>query len=301
MDRLACIRVFLNVVDTGSFSAASERMNLSRAAVSKYVAELESQLGGRLLNRTTRHVSLTESGRNYYERCKDILVSREEADEMVAGMRLQPRGGLRISAPTNFASRHLMPLVREFSRRYPGVRIEMICNDRIIDLVDEGYDLAIRITDKPGPDLVAHRLCSCHHVLVASPDYLAEHGIPTTPAELNQHACLLFVYLAGGIWHLRRDGLQFPTKINPILKSNNPDVLLEAAIRGMGISLLPTFVVSEALVQGRLQQVLTSYQSLNPGIYAVYATQRHLPVKVQLFVDFLREHLMNPPYWDNID
>jgi len=299
MDKLSCIQVFLNVVECGSFSAASERLGLSRAAVSKYVAELESQLGGRLLNRTTRHVSMTESGRNYYERCKDILVSLEEADEMVAGMRLHARGSLRISAPTNFASRQLVPLISDFHQRYPEVQVELICNDRIIDLVDEGYDLAIRITDKPGPDLVARRLCSCHHALVASPAYLAEYGAPTTPGELIRYPTLLFVYLAGGIWPLYKDGRQYPIKVNPILRSNNPDVLLEAAIRGMGLALLPTFVVSEALAEGALSQVLTSYQSLNPGIYAVYATQRHLPVKIQLFVDFLRDRLADPPYWDS--
>lgn len=299
MDKLTCIRIFLNVVETGSFTSASERLGLSRAAVSKYVAELEGRLGGRLLNRTTRHVSVTEAGRIYYGRCKDILLGLEEADEMVSGMSLQPRGTLRVSAPTNFASRQLLPLVSDFNRRYPAVQIELTCNDRIIDLVDEGYDLAIRITDNPGPDLVASRLCCCRHVLVAAPAYLDGNPPPAIPEDLSRHACLLFAYLHGGIWPLAKNGENYQVKISPVLKSNNPDVLLEAAIRGMGIALLPTFVVSEAIANGSLQMVLTSYQSLDLSIYAVYAMPRHVPAKIKIFVDFLRERIQDPPYWDN--
>jgi DNA-binding transcriptional LysR family regulator len=298
MDRLTCIRVFISVVETGSFTLTSERLGLSRAAVSKYVAELENQLGGRLLNRTTRHVSTTESGRIYYERCKEILLGLEEADDMVSGMRLLPRGILRMSAPTNFASRHLLPLVNEFNHRYPTVQVEMMCNDRIIDLVDEGYDLAIRITNSPGPDQIAHRLCCCRHVMVAAPEYLAKHRAPEQPADLAAHACLLFAYLPGGMWPLHKNGVDYSVRISPLLKSNNPDVLKEAAAHGMGIALLPTFVVSEAIMNGSLQMVLNGYQTLNLDIYAVYATRQHLPAKIKTFVDFLRKRIEDPPYWD---
>ncbi len=286
------------MVETGSFTQASKRLGLSRAAVSKYVSELENQLGGRLLNRTTRHVSTTESGSIYFERCKEILLGLEEADDMVSGMSLSPRGILRISVPTNFASRHLLPLVSEFNRLYPSVQVEMMCNDRIIDLVDEGYDLAIRITDTPGPDLIARRLCCCRHVMVASPEYLAKHSAPGHPDDLAAHACLLFAYLPGGTWPLYQDGVNQSVKITPLLKSNNPDVLMEAAVRGMGIAFLPTFVVSEAICNGTLHMVLNNYQTLNLEMYAVYATRQHLPAKIKTFVDFLRERIQDPPYWD---
>jgi len=298
MDRLTCIRIFINVVETGSFTAASERMGLSRAAVSKYVLELEAQLGGRLLNRTTRHVSTTESGRIYYERCKDILLNLDEADGMVSGLSGQPRGTLRISAPTNFASRHLLPRISEFNHLYPEVKVELMCTDRIIDLADEGYDLAIRITNSPGPDLIARRLCSCRHVMVASPEYLAKHARPQKPEALAEHNCILYAYLPGSIWPLSRDGSDYSVKINPAIKSNNPDVLLEAAVRGMGIALLTTFVVSDAVASGALQLVLQDYTSVVLGIYAVYSSRRHLPVKIKVFVDYLRAHIQDPPYWD---
>jgi DNA-binding transcriptional LysR family regulator len=298
VDRLTSIRIFINVVETGSFSAASARMGLSRAAVSKYVAELETQLGGRLLNRTTRHVSTTESGRIYYERCKDILLNLDEADGMVSGLSEQPRGTLRISAPTNFASRHLLPLISEFNQIYPEVRVELMCTDRIIDLVDEGYDLAIRITNNPGPDLIARRLCCCRHVMVASPGYLTKHAKPQAPDALAEHACLLFAYLPGAMWPLSRYGNDYSVKIIPTIKSNNPDVLLEAAICGMGIAFLPTFVVSDAVASGALQLVLQEYATLTLDVYAVYATRRYLPVKIKVFVDYLRQHIQDPPYWD---
>lgn len=298
MDRLTCIKIFMNVVETGSFTAASARMGLSRAAVSKYVLDLEAHLGGRLLNRTTRHVSTTESGRVYYERCKEILLSLEEADGMVSGLSGRARGTLRISGPTNLSSRHLLPLISGFNQDYPEVAVELMCTDRIVDLVDEGYDLAIRMTNTPGPDLIARRLCRCRHAMVASPAYLAKRPTPEVPRDLAQHACLLFAHLPGAMWPLSKDGQDYSVKIAPFIRSNNPDVLLEAAIRGMGIALLPTFVVSEAIVSGALRLVLEAYKTLELDVYAVYASRQHLPVKIKVFVDYLRRNIHDPPYWD---
>ena len=299
MDKLTRIKVFLNVVDTGSFSAASERMGLSRAAVSKYVSQLEEHLEGRLLNRTTRHVSTTESGRLYYERCKDILHNLEEADGMVSGLSAQPRGTLRISCPTFFASRHLLPLIAEFHQLYPEVNIELMCAERIVDLVDEGYDLAIRITDAPDPELIARKLARCRHILVASPDYLAKNPALNSPDDLKQHTCIQYVHFTGGIWHFSRAGHDHSVKVTPSMITNNPDVLLDSTIAGMGVALLPTFLASEAVRSGKLKTVLSDYHTFEPLIYVVYASRHHLPAKTRVFVDFIKEHIIDPPYWDH--
>lgn len=299
MDRLTHIKAFINVVEQGSFSAASERMGISRAAASKYVSQLEAHLGGRLLNRTTRHVSTTESGRIYFERCKDILHNLEEADDIVSGLSGELRGTLRISAPTYFASRHLLPIISEFNQTWPKVKVELICTERLVDLVDEGYDLAIRMTNMADSDLIARRLTRCRHVLVASHDYLAKNPTLNDPNDLEKHACLLYAYLKGSIWPFTKDGEDYSVKVSPVLKSNNPDVLLEAAVFGMGLAVLPTFLVSNAIRCGRLQVVLENYKTIELSIYAVYASRHHLPSKIKVFVDYLRERIVDPPYWDH--
>jgi len=184
MDRLTAIKVFINVVETGSFSAASERMGLSRAAASKTVSQLEAHLGGRLLNRTTRHVSTTESGRLYFEHCREILHQLEEADGEVSGLSQEPRGILRISVPTNFSSNHLVPLVARFMQTYPDLKVDMESTNRRVDLVDEGFDLAIRMGVLTDSDLIARRLARLRHAVVASPDYINVHGVAKTPADL---------------------------------------------------------------------------------------------------------------------
>ncbi|NNF97420.1 MAG: LysR family transcriptional regulator [Halobacteria archaeon] len=299
MDKLTRIKVFVNVVETGSFSAASARMGISRAAASKYVSQLEDHLGVRLLNRTTRHVSTTESGRIYFERCKEILHNIEEADDMVSGLSGQPQGTLRISAPSVFAHRHIIPLVSEFTKTYPDVNVEIMVSDRNVDLVDEGYDLAIRITNMESSDLIAHRLARCRHVVIASPDYLKTAPPLQVPEDLQHHSCMLYSYTEGGRWPLSKDGMDYSVKISPDIISNNPEVLLEAAITGMGISIMPTFIASDAIRSGDLQTVLDDYESLELHIYAVYTSRHYLPAKIRVFVDLLKERINDPPYWDH--
>ncbi|HKK06924.1 MAG TPA: LysR family transcriptional regulator [Gammaproteobacteria bacterium] len=300
MDRLTAMRVFVHVVEMGSFSAASARLGMSRAAASKYVSQLESQLGGRLLHRTTRHVSTTESGRLYYERCREILHNLEEADGVVSGLSQEPSGTLRVSAPTNFASLHLAPLVARFMRDYPAVKVEMVCTDRYVDLVDEGFDMAVRVSNAPDSNLIARYLTRCRHVIVASPDYLANHPAPKTPDDLRDHACLLFAHTAGAIWPFAKDGKDYSVKIKEVFKSNNPDLLTEAAIAGMGVTMLPTFNSSDAIRRGELKMLLEDYDLLDLPIYAIYASRRFLPAKTRLFIDYLKEHLSDPPYWDHV-
>lgn len=298
MDRLTAMKVFVNVVETGSFSAASERMDLSRAAASKYVSQLETHLGGRLLNRTTRRISLTESGRLYFERCREILQNLEEADGAVTGLAQEPRGTLRISVPTNFASLHLVPLVARFTKDFPDVEVEMMCSDRLVDLVDEGFDLAIRITNQVDPNLIARRLARCRHVIVAAPDYLANKPELKTPDDLKQHDCLLYAYTTGGIWPFTKDGTDYSVKVDHVFKSNNPDVLVEAAASGMGVAMMPTFMASDAIRRGALTAVLEDYDTLEVQIYTVYASRRFLPAKIRVFIDYLVERINDPPYWD---
>ena len=300
MDQLTRIKVFVNVVETGSFSAASERMGVSRAAASKYVSQLEAHLGGRLLNRTTRRVSTTESGRIYFERCKEILHNLEEADGFVSGLTAQPRGTLRMTAPTYFASRHVLPVINDFRQTYPELNIELMCAERLVDLVDEGYDLAIRISNLADSELIARRLSSCRHVLVASPDYLADSPPLREPGDLNGHAALLYAYLPGSIWPLAKDGKDYSVKVSPVVRSNNPDVLLEAAVSGMGVGLLPTFVTSDAIRSGALKILLEDYTSIELNIYAVYASRHHVPAKIKLFIDYLRQRISDPAPWDAV-
>jgi DNA-binding transcriptional LysR family regulator len=299
MDKLTRIKVFVQVVETGTFSAASERLGISRAAASKYVAQLEAHLGGRLLNRTTRHVSTTESGRIYFERCKDILNHMEEADDMVSGLSGTPKGTLRISSPSVFTERHVVPLISEFTAMYPAVKVELIVSDRYVDLVDEGYDLAIRVTGTQDSDLIARRLARCRHVLIASPDYLENSPPLDSPEDLANHACLLYTFTRGGRWPLNKDGVDHSVKITPVMMSNNPEVLLQASRNGMGISIMPTFIASDAIRCGDLQTVLDDYESLQLDIYAIYTSRHYLPAKTRVFVDFLKERINDPPYWDH--
>ncbi|MEJ2142193.1 MAG: LysR family transcriptional regulator [Gammaproteobacteria bacterium] len=299
MDKLTRIKVFTQVVETGSFSAASERLAISRAAASKYVSQLEAHLGVRLLNRTTRHVSTTESGRMYFERCKEMLHLMEEADDMVTGLSSTPKGTLRISAPTVFAHRHLVPLISEFTRSYPEMKVDIMVSDRLVDLVDEGYDLAIRIAYKYDAELIARRLASCRHVLVASPAYLKNAPPLEVPADLQHHACMLYSFTENGTWPLKKDGEDYSVKVTPVITSNNPEVLLEAVVAGMGISIMPTFIASEAISKGQLQVVLDEYESLKLDIFVIYASRHYLPAKMRVFIDFLKSRIKDPPYWDS--
>jgi len=300
MDRLTAIRAFIHVVELESFTAASGRMGLTRAAVSKYVSQLEEELGGRLLNRSTRHVSVTESGRLYYERCLEVLHNLEEADSAVSGLSHQPRGTLRVSVPTNFASLHLVPLVARFMRDYPDLKVEMMSSDRYVDLVDEGFDLAIRMVMKEDTDLYARYLTRCRHVIVASPDYLARHPAPKTPAELKQHSCLIYSLIENMKWPFTKDGKDYSVKVKGTFKSNNPDMLVAGVIAGMGITMMPTFMSSAAIRRGEMEVILQDYQTLDLPIYAVYASRRFLPAKIRVFIDYLKEHLTDPPYWDHL-
>ena len=293
MDTLTSMKVFTTVVDAGSFAAAAERLDISRAMASKYVAQLEEQLGTRLLHRTTRKLRLTETGAAYHERCQHILGEISEAEAQAANLTLQPRGTLRLAMPISFSLRHVTPLLAGYLRQYPEVSIDATLSDRYGDLIEEGFDLALRIGPPPEGNLIARRIASDRFAICATPAYLEKHGTPATPEDLARHNCLLYSYSSAGTsWRLRGpDGAEHNVKVSGSLRANNGDLLNQLGADGIGILRQPCFLVGAQLRDGRLIEVLKEYRSDPIGIYAVYPSRRHLSAKIRTFVDYLAAHL----------
>jgi DNA-binding transcriptional LysR family regulator len=294
------VAVFVAVVDAGSFTRAAERLKVSRPAVSKQVSRLEESLGVRLLNRTTRRLSLTEAGRIFYERASRGLEDLAEARAEVAQLQEKPRGVLRINVPMSFGILHIAPLLPAFMREYPELAVEMDLNDRKLDVIEEGFDVSVRISDLPDSTLVARRLAPCRHVIVAAPAYLERHGVPKTPADLKEHQVLSYSLQQSSLqWHfLTSDGRPEEVTVGGRLQVNNSLALCEALLAGMGVARTPTFLVGEDLRQGRLTALLENYRSLEISIYLVYPQRRYLSPKVRAFADFLAGKIKDPPYWD---
>lgn len=299
MDLFTSMTVFVTVVDQGNFTAAAEQLEISRASTSKHIASLEDGVGGRLLNRTTRRISLTEAGKAYYERCKQILEDVAEAECVVTGFSTDPRGLLRINAPMSFGTRHFADIIAQFCRVHSAIDVQLSLSDRIVDVVDEGYDLVIRITQLKESSLIARKLAPCRRILCASTAYLTEHGVPSHPDELGEHNCLHYAYLESGTsWILNGPDGEHRVKIRSRLTANNGDALCKAAIQGLGIALLPTFIVGDAIRNGELEVILPAYQPVATSIYAVYASRQHLSAKVRTFIDFVVEQIGDQPAWD---
>jgi DNA-binding transcriptional LysR family regulator len=299
MDRLATMETFVRVVEAGSFVAAADRIGLSPAMVSRHVQDLEERLGTRLLNRTTRRISLTEPGAAYYERCQQVLRDIDEMDLSVAREVQQPRGVLRVNAPVVFGTRHLSPLLAEYEGRYPEVAIDLNLTDRFIDLVEESADLAVRIGTLTESTLVARRLCPIRLVLCASPGYLERHGTPRTPDDLAHHNCLGYTYTRGGAeWEFSGPDGPVVVSIRGSLRANHGEVLHRAALDGLGLALQPTFIAGDALACGLLRPVLSDYCPTEISAYAVFLSRKFLSAKVRTFVDFLAEKFGPEPYWD---
>src|SRR5262245_10018345 len=299
MDRLAGIPAFEGVVAAGSFAGAARALNLSVAAVSKQVRALEDRLGVRLLHRTTRQVRLTEAGQRFHERCQRILADLEDAEREVAERQATPRGRLRVSAPMSFGQRHIGPVVSAFLGRNPDVQVDLVLDDRFVDLLAEGFDVAIRIAELHDSSLVARRLCASRRVLCAAPGYLARHGTPVTPDELTAHRCIGYAYMASGCdWPFRtREGRRLVRVHGPVM-SNNGDVLRVLALDACGVALLPTFLVADDLREGRLREVLPDQLDGDPAVWVVQPTRRHVPLAVRAFVDFLVARFAGTPPWD---
>jgi len=299
MDKLTSIRAFTRVVRHGSFAAAARELRLSRSVVSKYVIELEQELGAQLLVRTTRSASPTENGQAYYERCTAILADLEEADRAVGRLQSEPRGLLRVNAPMSFGTLHLGRAVADFMEKYPELQIQLVLSDQQIDPVQEGFDVTLRIADLPSSSLIARKIAPASRVICAAPSYLARRGVPKHPDALREHDCLTYGYLAtGNQWKLTGPDGDHWIHIPWTLCSNNGEVLRDAVVKGRGIALLPTFIVGADLQEGNLRSILTDYHAPEISVYAIYPQTRHLSVKVRVFIDFLIERFGRRPYWD---
>ncbi len=288
MDKLASLRAFVKVVELGSFSEAGRHLRLSRSAISKYVSELEQSLGVQLLNRTTRHASPNENGQMYFERALSILADIDAADQAVAHLQSTPRGLLRVNAPMSFGTLQLGPAIADFMEANPELQIHLVLSDEQVDPVQGGFDVTLRIADLESSSLIARKIVPIERVICASPSYLDRHGIPTHPNALRNHAALTYGFLlTGNQWKLTgRDG-DYWIQPSWLLCANNAEVLCDAAVKGRGVALLPTFIAGAALRAGKLRTVLDDYKAPPLTLYAIYPPTRHLAVKVRLFIDFL--------------
>lgn len=300
MDRFADMETFVRVVEIGSISGAAERLDIAKSAVSRRLADLEGRLGVQLFHRTTRRLNLTDSGRSFYERCVRILEEVGEAELSVSAAHREIRGALRVALPLSFGLLHLAPAVQDFMRRYPAVEFDLDFNDRQVDLVREGFDVAIRIASLADSSLIARRLAPIRHAVCGSPAYFAQHGIPRHPAELVQHVCLAYSNLPRpGVWSYRDEtGREASVSVPVRLKANNGDFLLRAAMAGEGLIMQPTFYLHEAIRDGALVPVLRDFGWPEISAYALYPATRHLSSRVRTFVDFLAERFAEGPYWD---
>ncbi|HEX5059392.1 MAG TPA: LysR substrate-binding domain-containing protein [Kofleriaceae bacterium] len=289
MDTVDGMRVFVRVAQRASFAAAARELRLSPAAVTKQVAALEARVGARLLDRTTRRVAMTEAGRVYLERCLECLQTFDDADASVSELSVAPRGQLRISAPVDMHSQ-LPPVLAEFARTYPDVRIDLQLSNRAIDLVDEGFDLAIRAAPMLDGRHVARPLADLRLGVYASPQYLRAHGRPRKPADLARHRALVFVEpRLRNTWMFERDGKQTSVEVNATITGNSGDVLREMTTAGLGVFMAPSMVVDRAVAARQLERVLREWTVLpKPKLWAVYPHRRFLPAKVRLFVEALR-------------
>ncbi|WP_305805887.1 LysR family transcriptional regulator [Stenotrophomonas sp. YIM B06876] len=292
MDTLDAMRVLVAVVERNGFSAAAEALDISTPAVTRHIAALEKRLATRLLNRTTRRVSPTSVGAAYYQRCVRLLAEFDELEAAVGAQALQPSGRLRINAPVSYGIARIAPLLAGYRARHPQVQLDLTLSDRQVDMVEEGFDLAIRITRNPSPALIARKLGDAAVILCAAPAYLAAHGTPATPGDLAAHQCLAYSYWAGGdSWLLQGPEGEISVNVGGGLRANNGEVLREAAIAAMGIVAQPDFIVGQALAGGRLVRVLPDYRIASIGIHAVYPSRSHLAPKVRSFIDYLLEQL----------
>jgi DNA-binding transcriptional LysR family regulator len=298
MDRLQALRVFTQVVESMSFVKAAERLDLSTTAVSRYVAELEDHLHTRLLQRTTRRINLTETGRAFHERCVQILAELDEAEREAAQEAAEPRGTIRLTTSINFGTHQLTPAIALFLARHPQVKFDVSLSDRIVDIIEEGFDLAIRIGGTGAQNLVARKLGETRLVACAASAYLARHGAPAAPEDLVRHNCLTYEYALRDAWTFRdAKGRDRTVRVAGSLNSNNGDLNVAAAVQGVGITLEPDFIVGTELKNGTLVRVLESFEAPALPIYAVYPSRRFLPAKVRGFVDFLTERFTGMKGW----
>ena len=294
--------VFSKVVQAGSLSAAARELGVSPAVVSRTLAALEARLGVRLVNRTTRSLHLTDEGASYFETCQRILAEIDEADAAVTSRRVEPQGVLKVSLPASFGHKHIAPLIPRFAERYPKIELALSLSDRSINLIDEGFDLAVRIAELKDSSLAARKLAPNRRVVCASPAYLREHGEPKTPQDLAKHNCLVATWEQGFAmnWEFKNPvGKRSSVRVTGRYACDNWEVLREWAVAGLGVALKSTWDVRKQLEDGSLVPLMPGYDfGTDVGIYAVYPHRRYLPAKTRVFIDFLAESFGPEPYWD---
>lgn len=288
MDKFASMKAFTQVVQSGGFAAAARKMGLSRSTVNKLVINLENELNVQLLQRSTRQVNPTPTGLAFYERCLNILGEIEAAEVAVSELQTEPKGTLKINAPMSFGTLYLGKAIAKFSAQYPELQVQLTLDDRFIDPIAEGYDVTIRIAPpETSPSLICQEIAPAPRVLCASPDYLAKHGVPKAPHELAKHSCLHYGQIVtGNQWQLNHDDQEYQITVKGVLCSNNGEVLKDSAIEGLGIALLPTFIIKRELELKTLVIVLPDYQPPAIALCLLYPLNRHLNTKIKLFVEF---------------
>jgi DNA-binding transcriptional LysR family regulator len=294
------MRVFAQVVEAKSFSAAADKLRMSKSLASRHVSALERSLSVKLLNRSTRKLSLTEAGALLYEHCARIVQEAELAEQRLTRTQSEPAGMVRVTAVPAFAVRHVLPALPEFYRKYPKIQVKLFCSNRAVDLADEGFDLGIRVSFNPAPNLVARKLAINRSVLCASQAYLKRRGTPRRIEDLRQHECVLFPALAPkGIWTLRRARRKHSVQVTGVLETDEMDVVRAAVTAGLGIGILPTYMVGDALQQGQLVPLLRQFQVVpESAVYLVYLPDRTLSSRVRALIDFLAEQFGPIPAWE---
>ncbi len=303
MESMNAIPIFIAVVEEGSFAGAARRIGVTKSAISKRISQLETHLGVQLLHRSTRKLSLSEAGEQYLTHAIQSLAAAQDAEDAVAQLQGVPQGRLRINTPMSFGRLHVAPLIPEFLATYPGVGVDMVMDDRVVDMVEGGFDLAIRVRTLEDSALIARKLAPCHNLLCAAPSYLDKCGMPQNLDDLLDHNCLQYAYASTThIWQFIQNGgetVSLETKGN--YQVNNSEALREALVAGVGIARLPTFIAAEEITAGRLEALLPQYKLPSQTIYAVFPERRHLPAKVRVFVDFLVAKLGGDhPYWEEM-
>jgi DNA-binding transcriptional LysR family regulator len=297
---LNLMAVFAHVAQEESFSAAARKLGISRSAASKAVAKLESSMGAKLLHRSTRHLSLTEVGAALLEHCSRIVLEAESAGAIVENLNTRPRGVLKIAASVAFGTMHIAPAMSEFLTMYPEIDIDMTIIDRQVDLAEEGFDVVIRVYENPPENIVARKIAPAGSRLCATPAYFERYGTPKRPEDLTTHNCLDYIHYGDkGVWHFTGPEGEILVPISGRLRINDDDALSQAVLGGLGLALLPTFLIGKDLQAGRLIAVLSEYLPIKRHVYAIYLPTRHLPAKIRAFIDFLYDRFGPDPYWES--
>ena len=298
MDKLTTMKTFLAVVQEGSFSKAADKLDISPQLVSKYISALEDNLRTRLLHRTTRKVSVTEAGNQYYQRCQQVIIDIEDMENSLNNLSESVSGVLSISAPMSFGTKHLAGLLVDFQNQYPNLKLDLRLTDQYVDIVEQGIDIALRIGVLKNSTLIAKKIAPIHLAVFASPDYLERHGTPQTLLDLQSHNYLRYSHSEPTKRLFGVNELKSELKLESNFVANNGDLLLNTAIAGGGIAMQPTFIAGEALAQGKVVRILNDYEPEPMGLYMVYANRQFLPSKVRAFVDFTSGYYGDTPYWD---